>query len=317
MKCLCCGKPLREPFPVTGWHAACIRRFFDTKSMPEIELSDELMMALAEKAVRNGITVPGVQKKISLRLLWDGQPRLTAAGYPADYILKPQVPEYRALPESEHLVMGMAAAAGISVVPNALIKTKDDFAYLTRRVDRVRNHVDGSMRMLAMEDFCQLDQRLTRDKYKGSYERCMKVIKRYSDRPGLDLYELFLRLVFCFLTGNSDMHLKNFSLIETAPESGVYMLSPAYDLLPVNVIVPEDPEEFALTMNGKKTNLRRKDFLVFAEAGSIPRKAAETMVRKMLGCIPKWIDMCEESLLPPDMKSDLIELMRSRADRLN
>lgn len=79
---------------------------------------------------------------------------------------------------------------------------------------------------------------------KGSYERCAKIIERYSSRKGLDITELYLRLVFSFLVGNSDMHLKNFSLIETEEGSGKYVLSPAYDLLPVNVVMPEDKEQF-------------------------------------------------------------------------
>ena len=127
------------------------------------------------------------------------------------------------------------------------------------------------MQMLAMEDFCQLDLRLTQDKYKGSYERCAKIIERYSSRKGLDRTELYLRLVFSFLVGNSDMHLKNFSLIETEEGSEKYVLSPAYDLLPVNVIMPEDKEQFVLAMNGKKTHIRRKDFLLFAETCGMTR----------------------------------------------
>ena len=317
MNCLCCGKPLQEPLPASGWHPACIRRFFGTKSMPEIELTDETLSALAERAVQNGYTVPGVQKKLSLHLSKEGSPRLTIVDYPTGYILKPQVADFRALPESEHLVMHMAAAAGISVVPHALIRLNDSrYAYLTRRVDRMADTGSDDVKMLAMEDFCQLDLRLTQDKYRGSYERCVKVIERYSSRPGLDLSELFLRLVFCFLTGNSDMHLKNFSLIETEAESRIYILSPAYDLLPVNVIMPEDKEEFALPMNGKKTNLRHKDFLIFAEAAGIPGKAAEAMIRKMLNHVPKWIHLCEDSLLPEDMIKMMIELMQSRAKRL-
>ena len=172
------------------------------------------------------------------------------------------------------------------------------------------------LRFLHPKLFCQLDLRLTQDKYRGSYERCVKVIRRYSSRPGLDLSELFLRLVFCFLTGNSDMHLKNFSLIETSSESGVYVLSPAYDLLPVNVLMPEDKEKFALTMNGKKIHLRRSDFLLFAEAAGMPRKAAETMIRKMLTFVPLWQKLCDESLLPLDLKQTLNELIRARCVRL-
>ena len=317
MNCLCCGKALKEPIPASAWHPACIRRFFGTSTLPEIELTDEALTLLAEKAVRKGHTVPGVQKKLSLHLCMESTPRLTMVDYPTGYILKPQVSEFRALPEAEHLVMQMAALAGLSVVPHALVRLKDGYAYLTRRVDRIHDQKNDSLQMLAMEDFCQLDLRLTQDKYRGSYERCVKVIQRYSDRPGLDLSELFLRLVFCFLTGNSDMHLKNFSLIETAPKSGTYVLSPAYDLLPVNVIMPEDKEEFALTMNGKKSNLRRNDFLIFAEAANISRKSAEMMIRKMLSYSSKWIGLCETSLLPSDMRQTLIELIQTRSERLS
>ncbi|MBQ8160093.1 MAG: HipA domain-containing protein [Clostridia bacterium] len=314
MNCLCCGKPLKEPISLSGWHPACIRRFFGTKSLPEIELTNDALTALAERAVKQGHTVPGVQKKLSLHLSTEELPRLTMVDYPTGYILKPQVTEFRALPEAEHLVMQMASVAGLSVVPHALIRLKDGLAYLTKRVDRIQGK-DG-LQMLAMEDFCQLDLRLTQDKYRGSYERCVKVIQRYSSRPGLDLSELFLRLIFCWLTGNSDMHLKNFSLIETEQGSGAYVLSPAYDLLPVNVIMPEDQEEFALTMNGKKQHLRRNDFLSFAEKAGILQKAAETMMQRMMGYLPRWISLCEESLLPEDMKAALIQLMRTRAERL-
>jgi len=317
MNCLCCGKPLRDPIPASGWHKACILRFFGTVILPEIELTDKTLTLLADKAVQKGLTVPGVQKKLSLHLSRDHSPRLTMIDYPTGYILKPQVSEFRALPEAEHLVMQMASLSGLSVVPHALVGLDNGYAYLTRRVDRINDQDGEEVRMLAMEDFCQLDLRLTQDKYRGSYERCVKVIKRYSSRVGLDLSELFLRLVFCFLTGNSDMHLKNFSLMETEPNSGVYVLSPAYDLLPVNVIMPEDQEEFALTMRGKKKNLRRNDFLIFAENAGIPRKAAENMIRKMIVLIPKWVKQIYESLLPQDMKYTLIQLMETRAARLD
>lgn len=156
-------------------------------------------------------------------------PKLTIVNFPTGYILKPQVPQYETLPEAEHLVMSMADITGISTVPHALIGNNGNYAYITKRADRIMN--TDRTAMLAMEDFCQLDLRLTQDKYKGSYERCAKVIERYSSRVGFDMTELFMRLVFSFVTGNSDMHLKNFSLIETAEKSGEYVLSPAYDLL--------------------------------------------------------------------------------------
>ena len=167
-----------------------------------------------------------------------------------------------------------------------------------------------------MEDFCQLDLRLTQDKYKGSCERYGNIIKKYSSRSGLDMTELFYRLVFSFIVGNSDMHLKNFSLIESESGSGEYHLSPAYDLLPVNVIIPEDKEEFALPINGKKRNIHRIDFLIFADGCGIAKVAAEKMIEQLISMEPVFIDMCRNSLMPRDMKEAFIELVDKRVSVL-
>ena len=194
MRCLCCGKTLSTPNE-TGWHKACIKRFFGTTELPEIDISNETLNLLATETTNKGFTVPGVQKKLSLHLVSDGsKPRLTLVNYPTGYILKPQVAEFEALPESEQLIMKMADMAGISTVPHALIKGSGGLAYITKRVDR--NLTKDNIEMLAMEDFCQLDLRLTEDKYRGSYERCAKIIKKYSSRIGIDITEFYIRLVF-------------------------------------------------------------------------------------------------------------------------
>ena len=312
MNCLCCGKPLRTEDTHSGWHKSCIRRFFGTIELPEIVIDEVKFEALATESTNKGYTVPGVQKKLSLHLFSEGNtPRLTLVNYPTGYILKPQVSEFEALPQAEHLVMGMADAAGISTVPHALIMGKDSPVYITKRVDRI--FTKSKMQMLAMEDFCQLDLRLTQDKYKGSYERCAKIIERYSSRKGLDITELYLRLVFSFLVGNSDMHLKNFSLLETEEGSGKYVLSPAYDLLPVNVIMAEDKEQFALAMNGKKTHIHRKDFLVFAEECAMTRSSAKKMIAMLVSKKEKLLAVCQNSLLPEHLKERLASLIEERA----
>jgi serine/threonine-protein kinase HipA len=315
MNCLCCGKPLPLAQVADGWHRLCVKRFFGTAAMPEIDLSEETFERLAKASINMGYTVPGVQKKLSLHLLTEGMPRLTMIDYPAGFILKPQVKEFTALPESEHLVMSMADVCGIQTVPHALVRAGDALAYITRRVDRDLA-ADSPAGMLAMEDFCQLDLRLTQDKYRGSYERCARIINRYSSRQGLDLTEMYLRLVFSFLVGNSDMHLKNFSLLETGEGSGRYTLSPAYDLLPVNVIMPEDREEFALTMNGKKRNIRRKDFLIFADSCGIERKPAERMLDQLISLQSRLIAMNTVSLLPEMLKKKFSDLLAQRADAI-
>lgn len=307
-RCLCCGKELRTE-TAHGWHTACVKAFFGTTKFPDIDVSKEVLNQIAIDNTSKGFTVPGVQKKLSLHLSREDTPRLTLVNYPTGYILKPQTDEYAALPEMEYLVMQMAEVSGIKTVPHALLRLpsqENAFAYITKRIDRA----DGQM--LAMEDFCQLEGRLTEDKYRGSYERCGKIIKTHSMNDGLDLAQLFFRVVFSFAVGNSDMHLKNFSLIETEEGSGVYVLSAAYDMLSTNVVIPSDKEELALTINGKKQNIRRKDFLVFADTIGIPERSAEKMIEKIVKLKDKYISMCRDSYMPEQMRANLENLIEQR-----
>lgn len=316
MNCLCCGKPIKESNPEEQeycWHLKCIKSFFGTKELPDIEISDEIIKALADESTNKGFTVPGVQKKISLHLSAERnqKPRLTLINYPSGYILKPQTEEYPSLPEAEHLTMRMAEKVGIKTVPYALVKMSEEkLAYITKRIDRI------DTQMLAMEDFCQLDGRLTEDKYKGSYERCAKIISEFSSQSGLDMTELFLRIVFSFVVGNSDMHLKNFSLIETSENSGSYVLSKAYDMLPVNTVNPADKEQFALTMNGKKRNLHRGDFLKFADTCGIQRRVAEKLIDKVTNKKDVLLEECRNSYLPDELKENLADLIQARTAML-
>ena len=314
MNCLCCNKPINQTATSyehdVQWHKKCIKGFFGTTSLPELCISEETLKLLAVESTNKGYTVPGVQKKLSLHLTEDKEPRLTLVNYPTGYILKPQTEEYENLPEAEYLIMQMARSTGIKTVPFALIKMGEQFAYITKRIDRVKDK-DGVI-MLAMEDFCQLEERLTQDKYKGSYERCAKIITRYSMRSGFDLSELFLRLVFSFVVGNSDMHLKNFSLIGTCEGICEYVLSDAYDMLPVNAVLPEDKEQFALTMNGKKSNIRRKDFLVFAEKIGIQIPVGEKIMKDVASREETYLSMCDDSYLPQKLKLSLKEIIKER-----
>lgn len=315
MNCLCCGKSLKSDSG-NGWHKACIKRFFGTTEIPELEIDQQTLEALAAQSTNKGFTVPGVQKKLSLHLHSEnGNNRLTLVDYPTGYILKPQVEDFESLPESEQLVMCMADATGISTVPHALVQNGNDYAYITKRVDRIT--AGSEIAKLAMEDFCQLDLRLTADKYKGSYERCAKIVRKYSSQMGLDMTELFMRIVFSFVVGNSDMHLKNFSMIETSEASSEYVLSPAYDLLPVNIIMPEDDEECALALNGKKSNLKKEDFISFAESCDISKTSAEKMIGKIVSMEERYTQMCRDSLLSEQLKNELIELIEKRCKILS
>ncbi len=315
MRCLCCNREIFAPKDVekmSCWHGSCIKRFFGTSDFPELSLDNNILEKLANDTVNKGMTVPGVQKKLSLHLSKEkAMSRLTLVDYPSGYILKPQSPEYRSLPEAEFLVMKMAELAGISTVPNGLIKVDDEYAYITRRIDRAKD------KKYAMEDFCQLSERVTADKYKGSYENCGKILKKYTHNVGLDCTEFFYRLVFCFITGNSDMHLKNFSLMEDKPMSRIFSLSQAYDLLPVNIILKSDLDDTALTLNGKKRNIRKKDFYALAMALGIGDNVAKKLIDRLINMEDKFVFEIEESYLDDQYKEDFKSLMGKRVGRLN
>ena len=318
-RCLCCGKEIAdragEQEKAAGWHEKCIKKFFGTKTLPDIDITEDLLHTIAIESTGKGYTVPGVQKKLSLHLTngkKNERPRLTLVNYPTGYILKPQTEEYPALPEAEYLVMSMAKVVGIKTVPFALIRQGQSFAYITKRIDRSVSGRNHDLKMLAMEDFCQLDGRLTQDKYRGSYERCGKIVSRYSIRAGLDMTELFMRIVFSYIVGNSDMHLKNFSLIETKPGERNFVLSAAYDMLPVNIVLPEDKEQFALSLNGKKRNVTRNDLLTFAASCNIDKKVAAKLIDTILRKKDALIALCRESYLPEDMKINLENLIEER-----
>ena len=316
MKCLCCGKEILSGASISEkdwcWHKKCVKNFFHTKEMPILDVTKEQLEMLASETVNEGLTIPGVQKKLSLHLSSDTNARLTIVNYPTGYILKPQTDEFKNMPEFEDLAMRMAETLGIQTVPHALIKMNGEYAYITKRIDR--EITEKEVRMYAMEDFCQLSNRLTQDKYRGSYENCGKIIKKYSDTPGLDLAEMYLRVLGSFVMGNSDMHLKNFSLKETEPGNRIFRLSDAYDMLPVNVIMPEDQEQLALTINGKKRNIHKKEFRILAESCEISLNVAERMIRRVCGLKEKLFKQIDMAYLSEEQKEQVKILVQERMD---
>lgn len=128
--------------------------------------------------------------------------------------------------------------------------------------------------------------------------------------------ELYLRIVFSFLMGNSDMHLKNFSLIEEKPGNRQFHLSAAYDLLPVNVIMPKDTEEMALALNGKKRNLRKRDFYSLADSYGMPLKAAEKMIERLVSLKDAFLAECDRAFLKEEQKKAVKKLITQRTEIL-
>lgn len=305
-KCLYCYKELKEE--QTDYHPSCAKKLYGVKTAPVLPYNRSQIGELAKRVVRAQTTLTGVQAKLSLDVN-HGQKnepdRFTIVGLWGRFILKPQTDAYRSLPELEDLTMHMAEAAKIAVVPHGLIRFDDgELCYITRRIDR---QPDGSK--TAMEDMCQLSERLTEYKYKGSYEQIAKLIKKYSAVPQLDLVNFWEVVVFSWITGNSDMHLKNFSLYKTPLG---FCLTPAYDLLSTLIVMPQDTEELALTLNGKKRKIKRSDFEKAMTASGLSEKVIQNMANKFGKAISKWIDLIDNSFLPNDMKRDYKRLIIKR-----
>ena len=296
MKCLFCYKPLKEG--EIDYHKACARKIFESTTVPVLPYTRANIKELAREIITASTTVTGVQAKLSLDISRGhaGEPqRFTIVGLWGRFILKPQTDRFANLPENEDLTMHMAEAAGIKTVPHSLIRFADgELCYLTRRVDRTKKGAK-----IAMEDMCQLSERLTEDKYKGSYERIAKLIRRYSSAPLLDIVNFWEVVLFSWLTGNADMHLKNFSLFRPA---FYYMLTPAYDLLSTALAMPEDDEELALTLNGKKKRIKREDFEIAMRDSGLEEKAISNLFLRFSKAIPKWHELITESFLPLNLQ---------------
>ena len=110
------------------------------------------------------------------------------------------------------------------------------------------------------------------------------------------------------------MHLKNFSLLSR--QEGRPELSPAYDLLNVAIVNPDDTEELALTLNGKKRRISRKDFVEAASKFGVSEKVLDGLIAHFKQCLPAWERKIDESFLSDEMKMDYKELISQRMNKL-
>ncbi len=304
-RCLYCYQPLEQG--QTDFHPQCSKKLFGTTTPPELPYTKDDIESLALEVVRSQVTVTGVQPKLSVDLEKEanGKKRFTIVGLWGKYILKPQTELYVNLPENEDLTMHLATMVNIKTVPHSLIRFKDgSLAYITKRIDR-----DKKKGKIPMEDMCQLTEKLTEQKYKGSHEQIAKIIMLHSAYPVLDLLTYFEVLLFCYLTGNADMHLKNFSLYKPANE---YILAPAYDLLSTKLVLPDDKDELALTLNAKKRKLKKSDFNNLLNTYKIDEKVIENIYEKYRKIVPQWLNFIDTSFLPQQMKEEYKSIINKR-----
>lgn len=308
-RCLYCYEPLENE---TDFHEKCSMEFFGTTTPPIIPYTIDQMAELAKSVVERSVAVPGVQPKLSMSLVKETQEqadtRLTVVGaLGGQYIFKPPSHQFPEMPENEHLTMRIAEAFGIRVVPSSLIKlSSGELSYVTKRIDRTEKG-----KKIHMLDMFQITEAF--DKYKSSMEKVGKALDNYSNNTLLDKIFYFELAIFSFLTGNNDMHLKNFSMIESP--SG-WILAPAYDLLNVSIVLPEDTEELALTLEGKKRKFKKAHFEHLGQGLGLTDRQIQGVFKRMLKNKSKAIKWIDNSFLSDDMKTAYKGILETRYERL-
>ncbi|WP_345740604.1 HipA domain-containing protein [Maribacter luteus] len=306
-RCLYCYKEIEG----TGdFHKSCSLEFFGTETPPKIEYSLDQINGLAQQVVLRSVTVPGVQPKLSMSVLDEKgkDSRLTVVGaLGGNYIFKPPSKDFQEMPANEHLTMKMAKLFNIEVVPHSLIRlASGELSYITKRIDR-----DDDGTKIHMLDMYQITEAF--DKYKGSMERIGKAIDSYATNTLLDQLRFFELTIFIYLTGNNDMHLKNFSMIKT---SYGWALSPAYDLLNVAILNPDDPEEMALSLGGKRRKLKKDHLIDFALKLGLNKKQIDGVFERFNKSNHRVIDLIQSSFLSGGMQVLYTRVLLDRLDEI-
>lgn len=255
------------------------------------------------------LSIQGVQPKLSAKLtVADNSFTIVDKG--GTYIIKPQHFLYPDLPQNEDLTMHLAHHCGIQVPLHGLLYCDDgSLSYFIKRFDR-----RGVSDKVHLEDFSQLAG-LGRDaKYNSSMEQVAKLIQTFCTFPVVEKQKLFLRLLFCFMVGNEDMHLKNFSLIRTNQK---VELSPAYDLLNTTMVLPEGHEELALPIRGKKNKLKKEDFLTYygREILDLPERVILNTLKNLQKKLTESLPLIDISFLTESHKEVYRKMVEERLAR--
>lgn len=282
------------------------RRLTELEDLPFTP--DELRREALARASK--MSIQGLQPKLSA-ILNVPERRFEIVDRGGYFILKPPIPDYPEVPENEDVTMRMAEAAGIEVPLHGMIYTADDtLCYFIRRFDRV-----GQTGKRAVEDFAQL-LGYTRDtKYNSSLEQVIGVIDRYCTFPAVERLKLLRRILFAFLCGNEDMHLKNFSVIT---RDNKVELSPAYDLVNTTIVLANPQEEMALPVAGKKSNIKQATLLDYfaKDRLELTQRAIDGVLGDITAARPQWDDLLDRSFLSEELRTTYKEILDERWGRL-
>jgi serine/threonine-protein kinase HipA len=300
-----------EDLNFVDYHPKCIKAFYGSSSAPTLPYRLDEMEKLAKESILLSVSVPGVQPKLSLgwikNAIDDGHKgRLTIMdALEGQYILKPQNSKYSQMPENEHLSMRLAELFSINVVPSNLIRlASGELCYITKRIDRKNDK--SKIHMIDFLQVLELD-----GKYLGTMETLGKTIGELSNNTLLDKLRFFELTLFNFIIGNNDMHLKNFSMFHS--DMG-WVLSPAYDLLNVKIIFPQDQEDTALLLGGKKKNFNKGYFDRFGAVLKLNEKQIAAVYKKLIKWLPKALELIDVSFMNEQNRTQYKELITMRVN---
>lgn len=279
------------------------------KDLSPLPLSGEEQLREARLRA-DKMSIQGVQPKLSA-VLRPKDGRFEIVDCDGRFILKPNPTPFEEVPANEALTMTLAAAAGIEVPDHGLLPAIDgSWVYFIRRFDRV-----GRSTRLHQEDFAQLTGAGRETKYNGSLEQVARVVETHCTFPAIEKAKLARLLLFCFLTGNEDMHLKNFSLVV---RGGVIRLAPGYDLLNTTLVLENATEEIALPLRGRKRKLTRSDWVDYFchERLALPEAIVDGILSHLRAGLGTWTEMIRCSRLSAARQEEYLDLVRERHERL-
>ena len=303
-RCLCCQKEIEGE---GRYHPKCLNKLFGVSWIPKIPFGIGDMPAEVSKSGAK-MSISGVQIKASVKVDREKQ-EIVMVQTGGTHVLKAEPNEYPELPQNENCCMNIAQDLGMDVPPHGLFLMADGkLGYLIKRFDRLDNG-----EKIHKESISQILSIKTEDKYKGSLEKVGKTIQQNTKNIGLDLINFFERVLLSFLTGNGDMHLKNWALI-TLP-NGEMHLAPCYDFVCSKIYIPNE-EDFALTINGRKNKIRKGDFIALGMSLKIEPKAIENALNRFKDTRSTILEILSHSELSAERMKRFDEVIRSRYEHL-
>ncbi|WP_099074288.1 type II toxin-antitoxin system HipA family toxin [Proteus alimentorum] len=316
----------------SGYSLLGIKSLFNNKDMI-LNLPftrSQFIQELPER--QKGMSISGYQPKLSLYVKDN---ILQVVNNNGIYILKPSPEEYPYLAENEHATMMVMQRLKFSIPPFGLFRFKqedgkpEEFAFVIKRYDRIgsdavrlhQEQLDGAMEINDKYGFVD-------GKKNVSYETAAKYLITNIDSSLKSKRDIFQRIVFAYVLGNNDYHLRNMGII--LPNDAPPSLAPIYDFVSVVPYPSAFTEYLALPLlaleennvgispglNSKYGEYIGLDFILLAENIGISLKLAHKLIHNIINSHQLIIDTYNESHMPEEHRKLVLAYVARRINLL-